>query len=133
MKTRIGPIVGWICAILVAAFNTFAGIMKFMPVTPGSDADVMMAKLGMTPSMMAPFGVLELAIVILFLVPRTSTVGFVLMIGYLGGALATNLTHGFTNMEALPIYILFVLLMISAWFRNPELVARLLKRPMPKA
>ena len=49
------------------------------------------------------------------------------MDGYMGGALATNLTHGFTHVEALPIYISFVLLMISAYFRNPELVSRLRK------
>lgn len=125
MKFRASSIVGWVCALLVAAFNTFAGIMKFVPVAPGTDAAVMMERLGMTPGMMVPMAVLELAIVALFLVPRTSTVGFVLMIGYMGGALATNLTHGFTNMEALPIYILFVLLAVSAWFRNPELTTRL--------
>lgn len=133
MKTSVGTIVGWVTAILVAAFNAFAGIMKLLPIAPGAEAEAMMAKLGMTPGMMVPFGVLELVIVILFVVPRTSTVGFVLMIGYLGGALATNLTHGFSQIEVIPIYVLFVLLMISAWFRNPELVARLLKRPMPKA
>lgn len=48
----------------------------------------------------------------------------------IGGALATNLTHGFSNMEALPIYITFLLLMISAYFRNPELLSRLLKKPV---
>ena len=75
-------------------------------------------------------GILELFIVLLFVVPRTSTVGFVLMVGYMGGALATNLTHGFSNMDAIPIYVSFLLLAVSAWFRNPELVSRLLKRPV---
>ena len=127
MKSRTGTIIGWICALPVAAFNLFAAVMKFVPVAPGSDADAMMQKLGVQ-GMEQSLGVLEFVIVLLFLVPRTSTVGFVLMIGYMGGALATNLTHGFTHMEALPIYIIFVLLTISAWFRNPELTARLLKK-----
>jgi hypothetical protein len=48
----------------------------------------------------------------------------------MGGALATNLTHGFSHLEALPIYLTFLLLTISAWFRNPELAARLLKKPV---
>ncbi len=52
------------------------------------------------------------------------------MIGYMGGALATNLTHGFTHLEALPIYISFVLLAVSAIFRNPELLSRLMKKPV---
>ena len=129
MNTRVSSVIGWTSAILVAAFNLFAAVMKFVPVVPGSPADEMGRRLGVT-GMEYALGVLEFIIIALFLIPRTSTVGFVLMIGYLGGALATNLTHGFTNMEALPIYILFLLLMISAWFRNPELTARLRKKPV---
>lgn len=129
MKSRFGSIVGWTCAILVAAFNAFAGVMKFMPVAPGSPAEAMGQRLGVV-GLERSLGVLELIIVILFLVPRTSTVGFVLMIGYMGGALATNLTHGFTHLEALPIYISFLLLTISAYYRNPELLSRLKKQPV---
>ncbi len=125
MKNRASTIIGWICTILVAAFNIFAGVMKFMPIDPGSEADVMMQRLGITGSMHYALGVLELAIVVLFLIPRTSTVGLVLMVGYLGGALATNLTHGFSHMEALPIYISFVLIAVSALTRNPELFTRI--------
>ena len=127
MKIRVSSIIGWACALLVAAFNLFAAVMKFVPVAPGSDGAVMMEKLGMN-GLMHSIGILELIIVVLFVIPRTSTVGFVLMIGYMGGALATNLTHGFSNMDALPIYISFVLLTISAYVRNPELLDRLLAR-----
>lgn len=127
MKLRPLPIIGWISTILVAAFNMFAGVMKFVPVAPGSDAEIMGTKLGVMGIEHA-LGVLELIIVALFLIPRTSTVGFVLMIGYMGGALATNLTHGFSNMEAMPIYITFILLTVSAYVRNPELLSRLLGR-----
>ncbi len=125
MNTRAGTIVGWTCAILVAAFNLFAAVMKFVPAAPGSDAAVFMDKLGITPGLEHVLGVLEIAIVILYLVPRTSTVGFVLIIGYMGGALATNLTHGFGTMDVLPLYISFVLLAVSAIYRNPELLTRL--------
>lgn len=127
MKLRLSSIIGWTCAILVAALNIFAGIMKFMPVAPGSEAEAMMTKIGISATLNHTLGILELVITTLFLVPRTSTVGFVLMVGYMGGALATNLTHGSTNMEALPIYIVFVLLTISAYFRNSELLSRLKK------
>jgi hypothetical protein len=129
MKLRIGSIIGWMCAILVAAFNLFAAVMKLLPVTPGTPAAAMGEKLGML-GLMQPIAVLEFIVVALFLIPRTSTVGFVLMIGYMGGALATNLTHGFSNMDALPIYISFLLLTISAYYRNPELLSRLMKKPV---
>ena len=131
MKLRPGLIVGWICTLLIGAFNLFAAVMKFLPVAPGSQAEEFGQRLG-TAGLEYPLGVLEIIIIVLFLVPRTSTVGFVLMIGYMGGALATNLTHGFSHMDALPIYILFVLLMISAYFRNPELLSRILGRSVPE-
>ena len=46
MNTRLGSITGWTCAILVAAFNLFAAVMKFMPVAPGSDAETFGQRLG---------------------------------------------------------------------------------------
>ncbi|MDB4978763.1 MAG: DoxX family protein [Candidatus Peribacteria bacterium] len=130
MNKRVSSVIGWTCAILVAAFNLFAAVMKFVPMAPGSEGAMFMEKLGVTPGLEHVLGVLELVIVILFLIPLTSTVGFVLMVGYLGGALATNLTHNLGIMDVLPLYIMFILLMISAWFRNPELINRLLKRPV---
>jgi hypothetical protein len=131
MTTKAASIIGWTCALLVAAFSLFAAVMKFVPVAPGSPAEAMGQRLGVL-EIQQQLGVLEFIIIALFLIPRTSTVGFVFTIGYMGGALATNLTHGFTHMEALPIYASFLLLAISAWFRNPELIARLLKRPLPQ-
>lgn len=127
MKQRTRTILGWVFAAPVIAFNLFAAVMKFVPVAPGSEAEAMGQRLGVA-GLEHALGILEFVIIVLFVIPRTSTVGFVLMIGYMGGALATNLTHGFTHLEALPIYISFVLLALSAWFRNPELTARLFKR-----
>lgn len=130
MKRRSASIIGWTTAGIVAAFNLFAAVMKFVPVPAGSEQEAFMTKLGVT-GLEHPLGVLEFLIIALFLIPRTSTVGFVLMVGYMGGALATNLTHGFGTADVVPIYVSFVLLMISAWYRNPELVARLRKQPVP--
>src|SRR3989344_7018779 len=124
MKLRSGLIIGWICTLLIGAFNLFAAVMKFLPVAPGSQAEEFGQRLG-TTGLEYPLGVLEIIIVVLFLVPRTSTVGFVLMIGYMGGVLATMLTHGLSHADSLMIYVALLLLTISAWFRNPELVARL--------
>lgn len=128
MKLRLSSVVGWICVLLVAAFNLFAAVMKFMPVEPGSPAEAMGKQMGLTPQFDHVLGVLEFAIVALYVVPRTSTVGFVLMVGYMAGALATNLTHGFTNAQAMPIYITFAVMTIGAYLRNPELLARLVKK-----
>ncbi len=125
MSKKIGSIVGWIATILVAAFFLFAAVMKFMPVTPEGEA--MMQTLGLNLSMEHVLGVMQIVILVLWLVPRTSTVGFVLLIGYMGGAFATNLTHGFLagSPDMAPFYVMFALLAVSGWLRNPELVARL--------
>jgi len=126
MKKKVGSVIGWTCAILVALFNLFAAVMKYVPVAPGSEAEALMQQLGLTPELHHVLGVVEIAIVLLFLIPRTSTVGFVLMVGYMGGAWATNITHGFDSLaESMGFIITFALLTISAWFRNPELTWRL--------
>ncbi len=123
---KLGLIVGWICALLVAALNTFAGIMKYVPQAPDSEGAKMMASLGLTPGIQHVLGVVEFAIIILFLIPRTSTIGFVLMIGYMGGVLATMISHGMTSAaDTGVIYVALLLLTISAYFRNPELLSRL--------
>lgn len=124
MKIRIGSVIGWLCAGLVAALNLFAGIMKFVPVDPASEGAKYMATLGMTPELSHVLGVVELVTVVLFIIPRTSTVGFVLMVGYMAGVLATGLTHGLTNADLGAIYLSLILLTVSAYFRNPELLAR---------
>lgn len=130
MSPRAHRILGWVFAAPVILFSAFASVMKFVPVEAGSDAAAMMDRLGMT-GMMYQIGILELIVLLLFVIPRTSTVGFVLMIGYMGGALATNLTHGFSQMEVIPLYVIFLLLTLSAWFRNPELAQRLLGKSVP--
>ncbi len=124
MSSRLSSVIGWTCAILVSALNLFAAVMKFVPVPPDSEQAKMMLSMGMTPSLVHALGVIELTIVVLYLIPRTSTIGFVLMVGYFGGVLATLLTH---MQDATMAYVVFVLLTISAYFRNPELLGRVKK------
>lgn len=132
MASRAGKITGWTATILLVAYNLFAALMKlFAPVPPGSPAEAMQERLGMQ-GMTTELGILELVIVILFIIPRTSTVGFIFMVGYWGGALATNITHQFTFAETIPMYITLLVLAISGYFRNPELAARLFNQPYPK-
>lgn len=121
MKIRVGSVIGWIAAGLVGALNLFAGAAKFFPVAPGSEQDAMMQQMGLS-NMVHMLGVIELVSTVLFLIPRTSAVGFVLLVGYLSGALATVLTHG---QDGTPLVVALALLTISAYFRNPELLTRL--------
>lgn len=123
MSKKAASVVGWICTGLVSALTIFSAIMEFIPVTD----PVMLAyieKMGVG-EIAIELGITKLIIAALYLWPRTSTVGFVLMIGYYGGALATNITHGFAFAEYAMILVVFALLTLDAYLRKPELLTRL--------
>lgn len=131
MKSRLGSIIAWICAILVSALNIFAALTKFIPSMAG-DAGMQFANQVGMANIEYQLGVVEVICVVLFLIPRTSTIGFVLMVGYMSGVLATNITHGFGFADTWMLYLALLLLTVSAYFRNPELLTRLRNRPIPE-
>ena len=78
---------GRILSGLAAAFLLFDAtihILKPAPVIAG------FTQLGFPVSVSVPLGVLELVFVILYLIPRTSVFGAILLTGYLGGAIAAQ-------------------------------------------
>lgn len=123
--SRLSSIIGWICTILVAFLTIFSAVMEFIPVTdPASLAFI--AQLGVG-AIAYQLGITKLIIVTLYLIPRTSVIGFVLLIGYYGGALATNITHQMPFGAYAPIPVVMLLMTIDAWLRKPELTVRLLR------
>src|SRR5690349_9549837 len=52
------------------------------------------AHLGIPERLALPLGVLELTCTIIYLIPRTSVLGAILLTGYLGGAVLTHLRVG---------------------------------------
>ena len=92
-------------AVLFLLFDGIIHVLKPAPVVEG------FAKLGFPVSTSVPLGVIELACVLLYVIPRTSILGAILLTGYLGGAIATQLRVGaplFTTL-LFPIYVaLFV-------------------------
>ena len=68
-----------------------SGAPKFIDF-PGKNE--MMDKMGIPLSLVPTIGVLEIAVAVLYLVPRTSFLGAILMTGYLGGAVFTHLRIG---------------------------------------
>ena len=70
-------------------------------------SDEAFAKLGYSISLAVPLGIIEIACILLYVIPRTSVLGAVLLTGYLGGAVATNLRTGaplFSNV-LFPVYV----------------------------
>lgn len=81
--------------------------------------------LGFSESVIPGLGVVLLASLLLYLVPRTAALGAVLLTGYLGGAVATNLRVGIEPFPLLFPVILGVLLWGGLWVRDGRLRALL--------
>ncbi len=103
-KTRLWA--GRVMSALPALLLLFSGVMKLMrpaPVVQG------FAHYGYPESLILSIGVLEIACTIIYLIPRTSVLGAILVTGYLGGATASNVRVGD------PSFYLTVILGVLAW------------------
>ena len=79
---------GWVITGLVSLFFSFDAIAKILAVAPVVEAS---AKLGLPSSTTLPIGILLLVCMVIYLVPQTSTIGAILLAGYLGGAIAIHI------------------------------------------
>lgn len=80
---------GWIMTALAALFLLGASVApKLMGATVAIDS---LVTLGWPTRYLLLIGIIELACVLLFIVPRTGLLGAVLMTGLLGGAMASHL------------------------------------------
>jgi hypothetical protein len=97
MTTQPAPVsktalwTGYIMSALPVLLLLFSGIMKLAkpaPVTQG------FAHFGFPDNLILPLGIVELACTVIYVIPRTSVLGAILLTGYLGGATVTNLRVG---------------------------------------
>jgi len=76
---------------LIVAFLLFDAGIHLMKPAPVVEA---FAKLGYPLRLAVTLGIIELVCVVLYVIPRTSILGAILLTGYLGGAIATQLPTG---------------------------------------
>lgn len=79
-------------------------------------------------SALTPIGLVELACLALYLIPRTVVLGTFLLTGYLGGAVVTNIAMRSDFLHAL---VIGLLVWAGAWLRVPELRVLWPLRRMP--
>lgn len=92
LPSKTQRISGWVLTALVGLFLIAgSGVPKFFDF-PGKEE--MMAKMGFPLDLLPKIAVLEIAIAVLYLIPRTSFFGAILLTGYLGGAVVTHLRIG---------------------------------------
>ena len=73
---------------LLMAFSAFMKLIKHVSVVKG------FADSAIPESHIIPLGIVELTCTVLYLIPRTSVLGAILLTGYLGGAIATTSRMG---------------------------------------
>ncbi|MCC6862786.1 MAG: DoxX family protein [Bryobacterales bacterium] len=92
-----------------------AGIMKVMRVPMAVEG---FARIGIPAEALAPIGIVELACLVIYLVPPTTVLGAVLLTGYLGGAVLANVIGRSDYIHAL---VVGIVVWGGAWFRVPEI------------
>ena len=80
------------------------------------------AKFGYPQKLLLPIGLAEILCTVVYLIPRTSVLGAVLLTGYLGGATAT---HVRISDVFIPPIILGIMVWGGLYFRDPRLRALL--------
>lgn len=121
MKRKVRSIVRWTFTVIVVLIFISSGIFKLS----GSPATLEMAKGVGGVTNLTILAILELVFTILFLVPRTGILGSLLMIAYMGGAMAAHLVAG---TSLLVPTIIQVLIWAASITRFPELEQRLFKK-----
>ena len=84
-------VIGYIVSALPVLLLLFSAVLKLMKPAPVVEG---FAQFGFPESLIFNLGILELACTVVYLIPRTSIFGAILLTGYLGGATATNVRVG---------------------------------------
>ena len=128
MPTKAQRITGWILTALVGLFLIGAsGVPKFIDFPGKAD---MMSKLQIPLELLTTLGVIEVAVAVLYLIPRTAFLGAILTTAYLGGALWTHLRVNDTWY--FPI-IVGVLMRLGLALRRPVIFRLLMGQASPAA
>ncbi len=110
---------GRVIAGVIAAFLLMDVAMKFMKPPQVAAAFV---RSGWPIDLSVPLGVILLISLAVYLIPRTSILGAILLTGYLGGAVASNLRlhEPLFSYTLFPVYF-GVLTWLALWLRDPRL------------
>ena len=117
-------IVGWILGILPCLMLFISASMKFLK---PPDMQQSLDHVGWRMDQATALGIVEVSVAIIYLIPRTATLGAILIAAFMGGAVATHARVG----DVFVIQILIgVLVWLGLWLRDPRLHALLpLRRP----
>ncbi len=116
---------GWIITILPVPLLVMSGVMKLLGAEPVAEG---FKQFGYDMNLAVGIGIVELVCTALYLIPQTSVLGAILLVGYLGGATATHVRVGDSFF---PPVILGVLVWLGLYLRDARLRALLPLRTRP--
>ncbi|WP_348812449.1 DoxX family protein [Flavobacterium maritimum] len=119
MITKTKKVTQWILTGVIVLIFIGSGIFKLT----GGEATIQMAKSVGGVSNLTSLAILEFAIVLLFIIPRTALIGSLLIMAYMGGAMAVLLAN---NQSIIAPTIIQILIWGVSFYRFPELKQRLI-------
>lgn len=122
MSQKAIKITGWVLTTLLALMFSMSAFMKL---TLNATALEQAAALSIDTGIFRIIGVVEIVSVVLFLAPRTGVAGALLLIAYMGGAIAA---HVMLKQPLGVVVLIEALIWITAALRFPELGQRLTAR-----
>lgn len=109
---------GRVVTALPVLFLLIDGAAKLFKPAPVVEATT---QLGYSANTIVPIGIVLLVCTILYLIPKTSVLGAILVTGFLGGAVATHVRAGTGMFPVLFPVILGGLLWLGLYLRKPSL------------
>jgi hypothetical protein len=122
MSEKTKKIIYWSLTGLIAFVFVGSAMGKL---TADAKALEMAASMGLDANTYKMLGFIEIISVLLFIFPRTGILGTILLVAYMGGAIATHLENGQSIIA--PCVIQTILILVSI-YRFPELVQRILNK-----
>lgn len=122
MSEKTKKIIYWSLTGLIAFVFVGSAMGKL---TADAKALEMAASIGLDANTYKMLGFIEIISVLLFIFPRTGILGTILLVAYMGGAIATHLENGQSIIA--PCVIQTILILVSI-YRFPELVQRILNK-----
>lgn len=113
---------GRIVSALPVLMLLFSGVLKL--VKPPEVAQEF-ARLGYAENLALGIGILEIACTVVYIIPRASVLGAILLTGYLGGAIATHVRIGDPLSNVLGPIIFGALIWVGLYLRDVRLRALL--------
>jgi hypothetical protein len=94
----------WAMTIIVTLFLAFDGVLHLTMIDAVVNGWI---ELGFSPRVSVPLAIIELVFLALYLIPRTSVLGALVLTGYLGGAIAAHvrIDNPLFSHALFPVYV----------------------------